>query len=215
MKPEEITANIPAHELAIQWDFCHEVIGHDGGIDLHFDNILENATARLWRLVESVHPDVEVGVHLCYGDPGHKHVIEPKDAATCVAFGNKISEMSGRAITWLHFPIPRGWVDSKFYEPLSKLHIGRDTKIYLGLVHHSDGIEGTVRRIMLARPLLSDFGVATECGFGRRDPTTIPQLLQIHRAAAETLSWVQQPQARIFIQHATLRVRPNLRAGKP
>jgi len=26
-----------------------------------------------------------------------------------------------------------------------------------------------------------DYDIATECGFGRRDPTTIPDLLQIHR----------------------------------
>jgi hypothetical protein len=23
--------------------------------------------------------EVELGLHLCYGDPGHKHVVEPKD----------------------------------------------------------------------------------------------------------------------------------------
>jgi hypothetical protein len=39
---EQISVAIPANELAIQWDFCHEVIGQDGGIELHFDNILEN-----------------------------------------------------------------------------------------------------------------------------------------------------------------------------
>jgi hypothetical protein len=26
----------------------------------------------------------------------------------------------------------------------------------------------------------ADFSVATECGFGRRDPNTIPELLRIH-----------------------------------
>jgi hypothetical protein len=29
------------------------------------------------------------------------------------------------------------------------------------------------------------FSVATECGFGRRDPATIPDLLRLHLAAAD------------------------------
>jgi hypothetical protein len=27
-----------------------------------------------------------------------------------------------------------------------------------------------------------DFGIATECGFGRRPPETVPELLALHRA---------------------------------
>jgi hypothetical protein len=29
-----------------------------------------------------------------------------------------------------------------------------------------------------------DFGIATECGFGRRDPATIPALLRLHAEVA-------------------------------
>jgi hypothetical protein len=34
---------------------------------------------------------------------------------------------------------------------------------------------------------LSNFGVATECGFGRRRPETLSELLRIHRQVAEHL----------------------------
>jgi hypothetical protein len=33
----------------------------------------------------------------------------------------------------------------------------------------------------IAQRYAKDFDVATECGFGRRDPATIPELLHIHR----------------------------------
>jgi hypothetical protein len=184
---ERIIAAIPANELAIQWDFCHEVIGHDGGIDLHFDDVLENATRRLCGLLDYVPAGVEAGVHLCYGDPGHRHVIEPKDTGTCAAFTMRILAKSPRSVTWVHIPIPSGWKDVRFYQPLSQLK-DAPTQIYLGLVHYTDGREGTLQRIGLAHQVLPVFGIATECGFGRRDPATVTQLLEIHRSAAAAVN---------------------------
>jgi hypothetical protein len=51
----------------------------------------------------------------------------------------------------------------------------------LGLVHHTDGVAGTRARMATADKFVSEYDVATECGFGRRDPATIPDLLRIHR----------------------------------
>ena len=39
-------------------------------------------------------------------------------------------------------------------------------------------------QIETAKKHMSDFGVATECGFGRRDPSTLPELLELHVTAA-------------------------------
>jgi hypothetical protein len=47
-------------------------------------------------------------------------------------------------------------------------------------VHYTDGVEGTRKRLTAAHKHASDFGIATECGFGRREPDTIPDLLGIH-----------------------------------
>jgi len=47
-------------------------------------------------------------------------------------------------------------------------------------VHDSDGVEGTRARIAVAAKYASDFGIAAECGFGRRPPQTIPDLLRAH-----------------------------------
>ena len=56
--------------------------------------------------------------------------------------------------------------------------------VFLGLVHHTDGTPGTLRRLQMARKHASRFGIATECGFGRRPPETMPALLRIHREVA-------------------------------
>jgi hypothetical protein len=52
-------------------------------------------------------------------------------------------------------------------------------------VHYTDGLVGTKNRLVTARKYVNDFAVGTECGFGRRDPKTIPELLRIHAQAAE------------------------------
>lgn len=181
---ERMTAAIPAGELAIQWDVASEIIGHDGGRDLHFPDVLSGSVERIVRLVGFVPDGVEVGVHLCYGDPGHKHVVEPKDAGTCVEFANSISASSPRRVDWVHVPIPRGWDEPAYYKPLADLRVPSETEVYLGLVHHTDGLDGARRRVSLANEQFARFGIATECGFGRRDPGTIQQLLDIHRQIA-------------------------------
>jgi hypothetical protein len=63
-----------------------------------------------------------------------------------------------------------------------------ETELYLGLVHFTDGVEGTLKRIKAAQQCVADFGVATECGFGRRPPDSIPALLRIHSQVAEPVS---------------------------
>jgi hypothetical protein len=58
-------------------------------------------------------------------------------------------------------------------------------ELYVGLIHLTDGPEGAARRIGAARDFISDFGLATECGFGRRPPETILALLDLHREIAK------------------------------
>ena len=62
-----------------------------------------------------------------------------------------------------------------------------DAKLYFGLVHHDDE-DGDRQRIRVAQEFIKDFGVGTECGWGRTDPKRVPGLLASHRRAAEALN---------------------------
>jgi hypothetical protein len=179
-----MTNKIPRRELSIQWDVCMEIVGYDGGYDLHYADILTAAIASICRQVDFVPKDAEVGIHLCYGDPGHKHVLEPTSTGTCVIFSNAMCRNAKRGIDWIHIPVPRGRSDAAYFAPLADLATPPETEIYLGLVHATDGVPGTRARIAAAEPFLGSFGLATECGFGRRSAEAIPGLLDIHREAA-------------------------------
>ena len=180
-----IVAAIPHDQLAIQWDVCHEVVAADGGMPMHYDDIIAASTARIARLLGCVPDGVEAGIHLCYGDPGHKHIIEPADLSTCVAYANGITAASLRPVNFILMPVPRERSDAAYFAPLDALSLPAETELYLGLVHFTDGAEGTAARLAAASGHVGAFGIATECGFGRRDPDTIPPLLGIHAAVAD------------------------------
>lgn len=180
-----IAASIPASDLAIQWDVCHEVVAADGGMPLHYDDIVPNSIDRVARHLGFVPDSVQVGLHLCYGDPGHKHIIEPENLATCVAYANGVSAAAARSVDFIHMPVPRDRNDDAYFAPLAGLDLPSETQLFLGLVHYTDGVDGTRDRLDTAVAHAGpDFGIATECGFGRRDPATIPELIDIHLRAS-------------------------------
>ena len=57
----------------------------------------------------------------------------------------------------------------------------------IGLVHATDGEEGARRRIAAARKVVPKFGIATECGMGRRPAEQIDGLLALHATLAKSL----------------------------
>jgi hypothetical protein len=81
----------------------------------------------------------------------------------------------------MHMPVPRGRADDAYFAALAGLNMQAETKLILGLVHHTDGAEGGRKRMAAADKYVTDYDIATECGFGRRDAETIPELLQIHQ----------------------------------
>ena len=175
-----IQRTIPADRLALQWDVCYEIVGADGGPPLPYSDPIDGSVDRIGRLCGLVAEGVELGIHLCYGDPGHKHIVEPGDLAVSVAFANGICTASPRQVDYVHMPVPKGRGDDAYFAPLKGLAMTPGTDLFLGLVHYTDGVEGTRARIAVAEKVVPNFGVATECGFGRRDPDTIPDLLRIH-----------------------------------
>ncbi len=178
---ERILDVIPGEKLSIQWETVAEFGLLEGLMDSHLDgDLLENITDRVAALVDLVPEPVEAGIHLCYGDSGHKHFCEPGDAGHLVSVANGIIARAARAIAWIHMPVPRERNDAAYYAPLADLRLPASTELYLGLVHTTGGQEATTRRIKAASEVLDRFGVATECGFGRRDLETIPDLMRQH-----------------------------------
>jgi methionine synthase II (cobalamin-independent) len=184
---ENIQAAIPHTQLAIQWDICHEVLAADGAFSLHYGDVIDGTCNRLKQLSSRIATDVEVGVHLCYGDPNHKHIKEPNSTATAVAFANGIAAAFSRPLNWVHLPVPRERSDSEYFEPLQHLKLPPETEVFLGLIHLTDGGQGADARIRAANRHIRKFGIAAECGFGRRDASTIPALLNLHREIADSL----------------------------
>ena len=197
---KKILAAIPHDDLAIQWDNVSSVMRHEMQytgqtmempfkVPLIFRLMMSNPTRGFRRMLKlfatRIPDDVLFGIHFCYGDLGHKHGTEPKDLSVCVFLANQADRHAGRRVDWVHMPVPRDRKDDDYFSPLSDLNIG--ARLFLGLVHHTGGVPATLERMKKARKYVDDFGVATECGFGRRPKEQIPALLDIHKAAVEAI----------------------------
>jgi hypothetical protein len=182
---ETIFATLPHNELAIQWDVAREFMFVEDVLECPYGDPIGGTAERLSELSDHVPSGVELGIHLCYGNFGQKHFIEPKDLGNCVAMANAISTAVTRPIQWIHMPVPRDRDDEAYFAPIRDLQLRPETHLVLGLVHHTDGVEGTHRRMSVADKFVSGYGIATECGWGPRRLETIPELIRIHTAAAE------------------------------
>jgi methionine synthase II (cobalamin-independent) len=149
------------------------------------EEMLERFSSIIADLADRVPADVELLFHFCYGDANHRHAVEPTDMGHMVEMANRIADKIARSIQLIHMPVPRERADAAYFAPLRRLALRPDTELALGLVHHTDGLEGAKRRMDAARQFVSSYAVATECGFGRRAPETIPELLRLHVAAAD------------------------------
>jgi hypothetical protein len=190
---DKIAATLPHGEIAIQFDVASAVFFHlERGVPTRYgktkDEMQASFTAQMIALGNRVPADIDLIFHLCYGDNQHKHSIEPTDTADMVEFANRVSRGISRPIQLFHMPVPRNRADDDYFEPLKNLKLGRETRLSLGLVHFTDGVAGTKKRIAAAEKHARGFMIATECGLGRRDPKTIAELLRIHAEVASSPS---------------------------
>ena len=185
---KQICDSIPHSDLAIQWDVCIEMIQWDGRSTLvtPFPGMETAFRHAFGQLAASVPPDVELGYHLCYGDMDAKHFVDPVDLAKAVELANLITSVSARPVNWMHMPVPADRRDRAYFAPLASLNRATDMDLFLGLVHASDGVAGTVQRMKAASEVTPNFGIATECGIARaRTPELVRSILEIHAKAAE------------------------------
>jgi hypothetical protein len=186
---DKIAARLPREQIAIQFDVASAVFARlerndVSGYGKTKAESLETFARILVDLAGHVPGDIELLFHFCYGDSNHRHVVEPTDMADMVALANRLGRGISRPIQLIHMPVPRNRNDEAYFAPLRALELRPETELCLGLVHHTDGVAGTRRRIATAEKFARDFSIATECGFGRRRPETIPELLRIHAEVA-------------------------------
>jgi hypothetical protein len=183
---DRILRSIPHDDLSLQWDIAvefHRIWEKpDSDLARMFPNDLLIST--IARLSDHIPEPVELGWHFCYGDAGHKHFVEPRDTALMTNVANQLKAAMRRPLTWLHLPVPREREDTAYFTPLRGLVVDKKTELFLGLIHLTDGVDGAKRRMASANRTVGNYGVATECGFGRRRPDTILSLLDLHRAVA-------------------------------
>ena len=190
---QKMLRNIPAEDLAIQWDVCMEVFAAEcndeaEGLFLFKPDkppMVRYAKA-LYALSKCVPNDVLMGLHICYGDLGHQHFMQPKDLALSVEIANVGNEQVGRLIDFYHMTVPRDRNDDAYFSPLEDLNLA-EGKLYLGLVHNTDGVDGSLRRLETAKRHATGFGVSAECGLARRPHEAMPEILRVHKQVATEL----------------------------
>lgn len=201
---DDILAAIPAADLAIQVELATDFAfveganlgggaarawfdrhgGRDAGGD---EDVVWGCARRAARVAAHVPEDVELGFHLCYGDVAEKHFVEPADTGHLVEMANALVAALPRSITWVHLPVPIDRDDVAYVAPLDDLALDPATELYLGVLHHEDGVEGAERRLAAAAQVLGErtVGVATECGFGRGPSERTAALLDLHVAVLD------------------------------
>jgi hypothetical protein len=190
---DRLCSAIPHADLCIQWEMVREVLWWDGRIlktqpAPFSDSMLrEEVLVRLGELCAAVPERVQLGVHLCYGDWGGKHQIDPVDTAAMTALANAVAQRAGRDLSYVHMPVPIARNDPGYFAPLLDLKLTSGTEMFLGLVHLDGGISGTRRRIATARKYLPAFGIAAECGLGRaKSPDMVTDILALHAEICES-----------------------------
>jgi hypothetical protein len=201
---KEIVSEIPADELAIQWDLARETAAVEG-VEFQFPNSdlrrlpadpLDRYCHALSELAPAIPETVWLGLHICYGSLEHRegespdsgHYVPIRDLGVAVEMLNAGVRACGRQVDFVHAPVQfaRGLQDSH-YRDLSRLDIGQ-ARVYLGLIDPSDGVDGATARTQVARRHLAEFGLGTACGWGRRPLSeSVEDLLELERDVADQL----------------------------
>ena len=179
---DRLLGEVPHDDVAVQWDAAVETVIVDRQPDT-----LAAMAGQLAALLDHVPDAVPAGLHLCYGDAGHVHMVEPESLAPQVALANAIAERTAPA--WVSFTVPQYRDDEAFFAPLAELRTTSTTELYLALVpYHPDRqADGTTDRqvALVDRYLPRAWGICTECGMARAERADVPRLLDLHREILE------------------------------
>jgi hypothetical protein len=188
---------IPADDLTIQIDLAYEVEleeyqrrpqDFDMPVYEDVDWTLEEQAAVVANIGSHIPSQVELGFHLC--SIWHIDQSKGQDNNVHVDWCNALSRKISRPIGYIHIPtIPEH--DVADFRALTRLELHAETKLYLGVIHMDDGIEGAKRRLEAAATAIPSFGVAAFCGLAQpsrqeaAQPHTVKEIFELHRKVAE------------------------------
>jgi hypothetical protein len=185
---DTLLERLPHDRIAVQWDIAVEMGALEGamGITMPMDQIAPGIV----RCLERVPADVPVGLHLCYGDYGHEHWMQPESLRMQVDLVNAVTSASRRGLDFVSFTVPQDRDDSAYFEPLGGLKTGADTELNFALVpyHPAEQPAGTTARqvenidtaLAASAGGAREWGICTECGMGRVQAADVPGLLDLH-----------------------------------
>jgi hypothetical protein len=190
---EKIVEVAPTTDLVFQWDCANEIVDLGMGEanamkwypKLTVEEKFERHLAQMGALGDAIPDGALLGFHWCYGTWGGWPAVAMPDLAVCVRFSNEAVKLTNRHVDYVHMPVVQQ-PDDAFFAPLDSLDIG-DTRVFLGMIHHSDGIEDFRRRRDLAKKHLTHFGIGSVCGYGRVKPEECREILDLHAQDAAEL----------------------------
>jgi len=188
---QQMTTAIPADDLLIQVDVCPEVLDIEQPLpwtsDTPTDERFESYVGSIVGLLAAVPNEVPVGIHWCYGTLGGWPTVPMGSLDLCVRYTNAVVGRASRVVDYVHMPTARD-IDDAFVRSLGTLDVDpQRTKLYLGIIHPEDGVEGVRRRAEVLLPYVTDFGLAYVCGFGRLSDNDLPGIIDLHRTAPTAL----------------------------
>jgi hypothetical protein len=185
-----IVQQVPAEDLVVQWDIASEVRDLLAGDRPLLPWSPQTSLEEKWQrhlgdldvLSREIPDEVALGYHFCFGTWGGWPKSYAEDVSVCVRLANEAVRRAGRRVDYVHLPVMPEAEDG-FFPPLEGLAIG-DTRPYLGIAL-DDGVEAFERRAKAAARHLSDFGIASYCGWGREAPEDVPRLFGDLRRCAD------------------------------
>jgi hypothetical protein len=178
---------VPHDRVAVQWDVAVEfglleqtTFAPEGAPDAGW------VTDAIARCIDQVPAGVPVGAHLCYGDYGHKHFMEPTSLATQVSVIHALGEKASRPVSFYSLTVPQDKAEADYFAPLGGLRVPDETELYLALVpyHPETQASGTTDeqiRLVDAQLGVREWGICTECGMGRVEREDVLPMLDSYR----------------------------------
>jgi len=194
---ERLVATVPSSDLAIQLDIAMEAEheewrrrphAFDTPIHKTFDWTLEQMADSAAWLANQIPSEAELGFHIC--SIWHHYPHGGQDNNVLVEAANAIVSRLKRPLGYLHVPTIPQHAEPDF-RPLANLRLQAGAKLYLGVIHGDDGLEGALRRIDAARKFVPEFGIASFCGLGNPAVNASPD-----DAAASPFAEAKNPEAR-------------------